>query len=480
MKKNTTRQRGGTVPVLSNGLTKKQAALMLENGIDPTLYIQKHDPTAPSAVPVHGVGGMFSEPGARPDMFSAIVRPNTFLSALPVVQSQFYNELVSILTAQSATVGSNPDGTCGDPVTPGNLHKATIARRFGKVYVGSDKVDVTEIGMLANRADVERIILNSAATNPLIPDLLAQPNVNFRSESAHQLWRAGLSFERALASIDVTGNSSLTGASAEDGFLREFDGLERLITNGITDTSGVAAPAADSLVVTWGSTMSATVGGRRLGRLLYEVIYSRQQLAQDTGIPVSSWALVMDKRLFFELAYEMAVFYATIKSSDATDPYPINRNAEAIESRYNAMIQGNRLTVGAFTIPVLFTSGAETTANASTGVLTSDLFLVALDALGNPVTYLEYFPMNNQFISEFNGLSNTTGRMVLNNGLYMMAVRSSGFCDQILLAGHLRMMCRAPFLCARIDDISYNPYAGFRSAFPGATGYEGGGVSSYS
>jgi len=297
--------RTGGKQTFANGLTKKQMQALLDNNIDPTLYITKHNPTAPTAVPVHGSGGMFSQPGVNPDMYSAIVRPNSFIGGLPLLKSEYQNELVSIITQQSATTGTNPSGTCGDPVTPGTLHKATISRRFGKVFVGSDQVDVTEIGMLNNRADIERRILNSAAINPWVPSPLAQANVNFRSEAAHQLWRAGIAFERAVASADVSGNSTLTGGSAKRGFLREFDGLDRIITSGITDSGGTLAPAADSLVLTWGSTLGASVGGRRLAEALHEAVFSRMQLANKTGMSVTSWTFVGDERLFFFLTRSM-------------------------------------------------------------------------------------------------------------------------------------------------------------------------------
>lgn len=462
-----------------NGLTKKQLQTLLDN--DMLHLVLKHNPTAPSAQPMHGAGGIFSEPAVRPDMYSAIPRARTFLSALPLVQSEYDNELISILTAQTGTVGSNPTGTCGDPVTPGVLAKATITRRFGKMFIGSDRVDTTEIGKLNNRADVERVILNGITANPLVPEPLRQPNVNFRSEAAHQLFRAGIAVERAIASVEVDGNSTLTAGSASAGWVREMDGLSRIITSGIRDlSSNTLAPAADSFVVNWGSnTLGATVNGRRFAYMLHEVVFSRQQLANKTGIPVSNWALVMDERLFFMAAYELAAYYATVNLTGATDAFPVNRTAEAIEQRYSGMLDGQYLQLANLRLPVLFTSGDETTVNASSGALTSPMYFVALEEAGTPITYLEYFPMDNRFIAEFNALANTTGRVVINNGLYMMAVRSTGFCDQIMLAAHFRLMCRAPFLCARIDNIVYSPYLGFRSPFPGVTGYEGGGVTTY-
>lgn len=471
------------VKTLSNGLTEAQMRLMLDNGIDPTLYVQKHNPAAgtPTGVSAHGPGGMFSQPGVNPRVYSAIPRPFSLISQLNVVKSEYENELISILTAQPAGAGTNPTSTCGDPVTPGNLHKVSITRRFGKYFIGGESVDVTEIGKLNNRADVERVIMNAPSPNPFMPDLLARPNVNFRSEEAQQLYRIGISLERALASRDITGNSSLASSSAARGYIREYDGLDRIVTSGIVDSAaGTAAPAADSLVVTWGSTLGATVGGRRLMESLHEGIFSRIQLANKLGIPVTRWALTGDERMFFMLTREAAVYASTFSYSDSAAATPINRELNAINDMRNAMLDGQYLQVANLRIPFLFSSGEETSANASTGELTSNLYFVPIEESNGDLLYLEYFPFDNRYIAAFNGLTNTTGRVVLNNGMYMLATRSGGFCDQLMIAGHIRMILLTPFLAARWDSLKYNSYTGFRNAFPGSTGYYGGGVSSYS
>jgi uncharacterized membrane protein YgcG len=109
--------------------------------------------------------------------------------------------------------------------------------------------------------------------------------------------------------------------------------------------------------------------------------------------------------------------------------------------------------------------------------LTSTIFLVPRSWSGRNLLYLEYFPMNNEEITEFNQIANTTGRIVTNNGLYMMAVRSDGFCDQILVAAQMRMMLDARFLAARVDSISYNSYVGYRDWDPGRSSFYGGGTS---
>ena len=437
---------------------------------------QKHNPANAPFTSPHGGTGLFTQPGVDPRVVSGIVRPTTFLDALPMEPSVNQNEVISILTQQSATSGTNPADYCGDPVTPGDLFKCSITRLYGNMFVGSDRITVPDIGARLNRADVDRQIVNSAPMNTLMPDVLRNDNINFNSDAAYLLYSLGISMERSLSALDVTGNSTQTGGSAEAGWLREFDGLERIIVGTITDVSNESCPAAASLVETWNAAIGATVRNRRIGRMLHEMIYSRIELARKTGITGVQWALVMDSRLFFELVYELAAFYATVKTADVLDGYPIVRSVDSVENRANSMMSGQYLQIGDLRIPVLFTAGVETT---GTTTLTSDLFFVPLRANIGPITKLQYFPMNNAYIAEWNGLTNTTGRQVMNNGVFMMAARSNGFCDQLIAAAKMRMICTAPFLAFRLDDIQYGGYVGYRDAFPGNGSFYSGGTSTF-
>jgi hypothetical protein len=120
--------------------------------------VTKHAPAAgaPTFNYAHGTGGMFSEPGVRPDMYNATVAPMGFLDALPFAKSEFQNELISILTGQLGAGGSNASNVCGDPPYPGDLKKCTRTLPYGTIFMKTKKLAVPDIGELANRADVER------------------------------------------------------------------------------------------------------------------------------------------------------------------------------------------------------------------------------------------------------------------------------------------------------------------------------------
>lgn len=466
-------------------LSRNQRLKMLaDNGMWDVLgLVLKHDVggSVPADNPVHGTGGMFSEPGAREGVYSAISQPRTWVDMLPVYPSEYENEAVEVLTWASAGAGSNPSDYCGEPVTPGDLYKCKISREFGKLFIGGKKVIVPEIGALKDRGDTERRILNWASRrDPLLPDLLQRPGINLRSASAKALLEIGIRTRRALAPTTIDGDASLAYNATEDGWIKEFDGLSNIIKEGIVDVHGNDCPAADSLVIDWGDAAAdATVGGLTLSQQIHDVVYSRDELADNTGFEGFVAQFVMDRRLFRALAFVFACTYANARCGDGAAATPITREMAALEARFNEMMNGQYLLVGGRRIPVAFTSGAEVTDNED-GTFTSDLFYVPMGWSGGDLSYMQYFPLNNQYIREWLAMSNTTDRQILNNGLYLIGSRSNGFCDQLLVASKMRLMVDTPFLGARIDGITFTSHAGFRSWDPNDANYfVTGGVSGF-
>lgn len=465
---------------MTQKLTVKQLRALLDN--DLVNVALKHDVGAgvPVSNSLHGTGGIFSEPGARAGVYSAIVQPRTWMEGLPLIKSETENEAIEILTALSATVGTNPADYCGDPVTPGDLYKCKINRVYGKMFVGGKKVIVPNIGKLRDHADMERQILNATMQgDPLLPDILRNTTkINTRSESARQLFEVGTAARRAIAPVTIDGNSALGNANTEKGWIKEFDGLSRMVKTGYLNVDSTACPAADSLVIPWAAAADATVGGAGIAVTITEMYYSRQQLALDTGFDGVAWEFVGDKRLFRQLTFLFACTYAQSRCTTGGAGDPIGRTAEAIEARTNEMVRGQYLLIDGQPIPFRFTAGTEV--SQAGAVLTTDLFLVPLSWVGGDLTYLQYFPMDNEYINEWNALGNTTARQVLNNGLYMLWMKSTGGCDQLQAASQMRLMLDTPFLAARLDDISFASYVGYRDYNPANTMYfYGGGVSTY-
>ncbi|MHC4648013.1 MAG: hypothetical protein ACYTBJ_21345, partial [Planctomycetota bacterium] len=286
----------------------------------------KHNPAAGAATyaPVHGGTGMFTEPGVRPDMYSAMVGPRTFMNALPFFKSEYQNELISILTGQLAGTGTNPSNTCSTPPKPGQLKKCTRTLTYGQIFLGTEKLEVPEVGLLKDRSDMERQINNMIQVdNPMIPDLLRRPGLNFRSVRTHQLFMLSNQLQRSIAPVEVSGNATLGNAATTLGWISEFDGLDRLIKTGHLDVStSIACPAADSHIITWGQTINGTLEGLDIVETMNDAYFSRQELADDVGMMGVQWAWVMDKRLFRALTFVFACTFPNTRCTDFTAGTP--------------------------------------------------------------------------------------------------------------------------------------------------------------
>jgi len=462
---------------------------LLETGLK-MIEAYKNDPVQSSDVlPMTG-NGVFVTPGVRPDMYSAVQRPtNDFLAALPTQRSEFEREAFAILTGVTASSGSNPTDVCGTPPVTGDLQEMTIVSSFGDLFLGSEKVNVTRIGTLQDRGVMPRTIYNYARGNdPFTPEPLREAATIdgaslFRDERSHQYYKLGVGTRRAVAAIDVDGNSTTANTATETGWIKEFDGLSRWVKAGYTDAKqNVAAPAADSGVVNFlnANVVNGTisVNGRTLNivEVISELYYSRKRLADKVNIGVQH-ALVMDERLFPELAYVYSATYNHQRYAGSTNTTETtNRERAEIERRFEDMMNNYYLPVYGERVPVLFSSGRATSEGAN-GALNSDVYLTAMSADGNPLTYLEYMDLNNEYLARWNEMHNVTGRMATNNGMYLMATRSSGFCDELILAARMRLIHRAPFLSARVNNIAYNQYTNYRDWQPGTTSYYGGGVT---
>lgn len=470
-------------------LNDQQRQELLTTGLKMLEAVKNDTVQSSDALPMVGTG-VFTTPGVRPDMYSAVQRPtNDFLSALPMMRSEFEREAFAILTSVTASSGSNPSDVCGTPPVTGDLKEMKIVASFGDLFLGSEKVNVTRIGTLQDRAVMPRTIYNYATGNdPFTPEPLREAATIggadlFRDERSHQYYKLGVGVRRAVASIDVDGDSSLSNTVTETGWIKEFDGLGQWVKAGYTDAKqGVAAPAADSAVVNFlnGNIANDTItlNGQTLNivEVISALYYSRLQVARKANLGVQ-WALVMDERMFPELAYVYSATYSHQRYAGSTNTTEtVNRDRAEIQRRFEDMLNNYYLPIYGQQVPVLFSSGRETSEGAN-GALNGDLYIVAMSADGNPLTYLEYMDLNNAYLEEWNAMHNVTGRLAVNNGLYLMATRSSGFCDEVILASRMRLIHRAPFLSARLNNVAYNQYTNYRDWQPGTTSFYGGGVT---
>jgi hypothetical protein len=452
-------------------------------------YIEKHTPASTTLTgrPLHGPSdttfrgpnnyGIFSYPGVRPQRFTTLVRPNSLASLLAqnIQKSNYTEEILEVMTGVTAAAGTNSTSWCGTPPTVGEAKVCQQIYKFGNYHVRSHLNAIPEKGQLRNRAEVPAEIYNlGTEANPLIPDLLfrmADP----LDAMAYEFFLVGVQAERVLDEVLIQGLAS-NAANNIHGWSLEFDGIDRQIRTGYTDRlTSTTCPAMDSIV----ETFSAAVGGtnalsENMVHVLSKVFRGLKNRARKMQMQGTSWAIVMREELFFALVDAYSCLYHRYKCSGSQ--YEENNIDQVTTNQLRlAMLEGEYLLIDGMQIPVVFSEGIEQSTVAS-NTFQSDLYVLPLSWMGIPLSRLEYFPMDNQYIQAFNDYA-MDSPVAINNGLWLVGHASTPLCREYHFASKMRFILETPFLAARVDNIQYSFNAEIRNAIPDASYYKDGGVS---
>lgn|SRR5574341_605012 len=452
---------------------------------------RKHDPasttlTAPTLHgPFHGNTsqfGIFSTPGVRPDRFSALVRPPSGLArVLGLSKSRFYQEKLEVMTGVTASAGTNATGWCGNPPTVGQGKVCRQNYNWGKYYVKTDLNAIPEVGQLRDRADVPANILNDGPqANPLIPDLMYRLD-DSQSQLKYELWRIGVSTERSLDRVLITGDDTVASAAAEHGWITEMDGLDLQIKTGYTDAdTGIACPAMDSAIITFGADVAGTIGGgdgRNLVQAGTDLVWATRDRGTEMLMDGVQLAWVMRKEAFRAVVEQWACDYATYRCNSSNAGLPFNRDVENTNALRLEMMNGQYLKTDAEDIPVIFSEGIPREGLAA-NTFQTDLYLVPISWQGLPLLRLEYFPLDDGYVQEFANFVNEGKLTTLNNGLWGATYRSTGFCLEYHFAAKMRLILETPFLAGRLDNVQFEFRTPIRNSDPSDTYfYPDGGVT---
>lgn len=469
-------------------LSTKQIRALQKAGVLETMLLGgRKDATDPPFIrPVYDStynqpndGGIFTPPGYRPETYSALVQPLGLTQVINPIPTLWAQERISILTGQLATVGTNPDDFCGDPVTPGDLKTCGQFYNWGEIHIGSQKVNILQAGEIANRAVSERQIMNAAMNDRLIPDILQNPQGNLMSLEAQAMYQVGTALRRAIAPVMFTGNPATAAAAATPGFIKEFTGLDRLIVDDHVDAeTGIACPAADSLIINWNAAIDGTSGGQNITQQITAFAYGLEFLADEVGMGGTQFAFCMNPDLFYALTAVYACQYATYRCLSSNAGQPIVQSAIDVNGLRLQMYQGSYLLVEGKAIPVIQDNTIALTAGGG-NYRKSDLYFLPINFNGRPLLRMEYFPMDNQWQNELAGHFNSQS-FTTNNGMYRMFWDRAKSCAQMILDAKMRLILDAPFLAGRIQNLLYvSNLAAYRSPLPGTTGYKNGGAISY-
>lgn len=456
---------------------------MLDSGLIGTA--EKNDPASATltAPALHGPFqgnanqfGIFSYPGARPQRFSALQRPYSLANLLTPQSSEYTNEIIEIMTGQTAGGTSNATGWCGNPPTVGQLKTCQQVYTFGNYLVKTDLNAVPLIGQLRNRADVPGEILNAGPrANPLIPDMMFRLD-DTRSQLRYELYRIGVDLERTMETVLVRGTAATD--NSRTGWWSEFAGLDSQIKTGYTDAipPNIACPAADSNVVSFLADITGTAqdgSSRNFYAVLRDTYRAAKIRGQRVGMPDIQWTWVGRAEMFERITDVVACQSANYNCS-GSQYAERNQDAERVQMNRIDMLNGRFINIDGEMVPFVASNGL-TFEGLGSSTYRDDLYLVPLSWRGIPLLRLEYFPMSNQYAAEFANAFGTQNISFLNNGMFIVGVRSTGLCLEYHFGAKFRMILEAPFLAARIDDIEYSYYLDTRNALPGESLYANGG-----
>lgn len=473
-----------TLPTLSNGEGRFSAKELTElTGVitKQILEIQKHN--ASGAVDTHnplygpyadgsGDYGVFSIPGIRPEMFSAFQRPRSFTSILGLQPSRNANEKIGIMTGVTGGAGTNPTGFCGTAPTAGQLKLCVQNYIWGKSYWKSSVVNVAEAGEYVDYSDTEKRILNlNQSPNPLIPDMLGKLDISNRPAAllANELFTLGAEMERNNELVLISGNETTGNANTQRGYIQEFRGLERQIITGRVDmNTGIACPAADSQVVTWGTSIDQTVSGRTFPQLLVDTYFGLTDIANQAGLAGTRWIFLMPMRMFRALSYVYACQYWTNRCQ-GTVGNPNYQDSAEIAKLQMDFWQNKYLLIDGQPVQVVFSDGINETRAGGSVFTAREMFILPVEWQGMKMLNLQYKNMFPADVAEFANFVGPQDFIPMNNGQWLMTKARTNYCMELLFAGKFRLIQDCPFLAARIDTIQYTFQAPFRSAYPGDT-----------
>lgn len=446
--------------------------------------LEKHDTagTIQTAQTLHGANaggydGLLSDYGVRPDMYTTAPRTDSLFANIPLVPSDILDEKIEILTGVTDVQGENATGFCATPPTLGNLKVCQQISTYGKFFLGSGVIDLTTVGSLLNRADTPRNLLNSGRVdNRLVPDVLRNMPLDTRDERASLMYTAGFGIERAFDRVSVTGSTANSGGNAETGFITEFNGLDQLVKTGYVDAqTSQACPAADSKVITFGANINNTIAGgdgRDLVEALTDLYYAQFDLSDMVGLQ-TDFAFFMTRAMFRVVSEVWACNYTTSRCSQGD--FSLNVYANDVVAMRDSMRNDRYLLIGGVRVPVLFGAGIPQGGGVTANQFTQDIYLLPLRANGAPTLYMDYFPMDNQYVQRFADMM--PERTYMNNGLYAVSPSRTQNCIQFSFAAKPRLILRTPFLAGRLDDVTFTDLRGTRTPYPDQSFYANGGVT---
>lgn len=424
--------------------------------------------------------GIFSAPGVRPQRFSALQYPRSFLSLVKMAPSEYTADLLEIVTGQTAGSGNNATSFCTTAPLAGQLKTCQQIFKWGDFSMQTRLGSLMQTGQLRNRAEIPGDILNTGANeNPFIPEIMFNIR-DTRSQLALEMYNLGIEIGRQMELLAIRGVYTGNNSNVYRGFFTEFTGLDAQIKTGYTDLGSPGAPlcpAVDSAVISFNAAVNGTIGGgdgRNIVQAAHDLYYGLNDRAVAVGMSDTQFAFIMRKEQFRAIVEQWACQYATYRCVSTNAGQPLTNDVTNTNALRLELMRGQYLLIDGIQVPVVFTEGISNPAIAN-ATYEADMYLVAVYWAGMPLLRMEYFNAANQWSREFGSYTDPQNTQVINNGMYLVGKHNTGTCMEYVVQARFRMIVETPFLCGRIDNVNYNYRAPSREAIPGTSLYDDGG-----
>lgn len=449
----------------------------------------KDSGTTGLAIAPHGFNALFNNFGIEPGVPTTYIGPRGIEQALEsmghVQKSMYLNPVFEILTGQTASSGTEPTEPCDEDVPiPGDLKVCNQTWPFGEFTMKTKPIRVDNAGELINRSEILDLrLLNNpfADANKIVP---SGSNDLFRNKLTKAVVELTNDFKRRYARLVFTG-SPVNTASSTGGYL-EYNGLERLVNDSYQDVfTGTACSAANSLVLSFPNSIMQNAAGSYVQKMV-ETYRAQKYLAEQLLINDVQFAFVMRYQAFLSFTQVWPCAYETYRCFNAS-PSGSSIVVDVSASEQNAMRQAMRdgyyLLIDGDKVPVILDNTMDET-NIGNGNFQSDVYLLPLKSatLGGQLLYIDYFDYNGPF--GMNAIINQLGprdeyRVSPDGRFAIFFMGGTAFCKQVMIRTRKRLILRAPFLAARIEDAQYAVYQHEREWEPGTSFYEDGGATSF-
>lgn len=446
--------------------------------------------STPSATYGHGNTGLFSAPGMSQDIFSAMILPRHGLqSRLPVMGTTETNPLYGIMTGTTDSSGSNPEGVCDDPPIAGLAKLCTHTFVFGRYSRMTPVYDTDRVGQVTNRGEFTDFVLRGT------PFVSSQPNVPSgtgamsvadvaRNEIAKALFEFGATWSKDFAKQIYAGNP--TNNTAGGGY-KEFYGLDALINTGYRDAeTGVACPAADSIVVSFGDVDLALNGNQFVANTT-NVMRRLRHIASNAGLAPVLWEISMHPDMFYEACSIWPINYSTFRgltSLAGLSSVNFNIDSNFVNGMRDRMLgdlynyTGQFLMIDGQPVSVCLDDAIDITDNGD-GSFTGDVYFNPMNVIGGiPSMFWSHYKYDvaNGSLDLARQFAPADSYFATDGGRFLWHKKPpTNFCVQMLAKMEPRVMLLTPHLAARMTDVRYAPVYPVRSPFSDSNYFVDGG-----